>query len=119
MDESVLEKQFDFYLRNQDHLVARYNGRVLVIHDEKVVGDFDDKVDAYRLGKSHFVLVLLFDDIYHNSPYRHFTFSRDPAPSYAPSRSADSLPIYGPYFESAHEEGAGERSGCKARRITA
>jgi len=38
----MLEKEFKYYLDNQDELVKKYNNRVLVIVSEKVVGDYDD-----------------------------------------------------------------------------
>ena len=41
-----LEKEFRYYLDNQDKLVNKYNGRYLVIVDEKVVGDYGSHVEA-------------------------------------------------------------------------
>ena len=43
----MLEKEFKYYLDNQNELVEKYNGRVLVIVNEKVVGDYVDDKDAY------------------------------------------------------------------------
>ena len=36
----MLEKEFQYYLDNQDELVKKYNGRVVVIVGENVVGDY-------------------------------------------------------------------------------
>jgi len=36
----MLDKEFKYYLDNQDKLVEKYNGRVLVIIGENVVGDY-------------------------------------------------------------------------------
>ena len=36
-----LEKEFRYYLDNQDKLVNKYNGRYLVIVGEEVVGDYE------------------------------------------------------------------------------
>ncbi len=41
-----LEKEFQYYLDHQDEMVAKYNGRVVVIKDEEVIGVFDDVVKA-------------------------------------------------------------------------
>lgn len=42
-----LEKEFKYYLDNQAELVAKYNGKFLVIKDEKVIGVYDTKQEAY------------------------------------------------------------------------
>ena len=43
---SPLQKEFDYYLAHQDKLVAKYEGKVLVIRDAKVVGVYDSEVEA-------------------------------------------------------------------------
>jgi len=55
--QKMLEKEFKYYLDNQNDLVKKYNNRVLVIVNEKVVGDYDDfeqalfkSVKKYELG---------------------------------------------------------------------
>jgi len=42
----ILEAEFQWYLDHQDELVAKYNGRVLVIKDGAVIGDYDSEVEA-------------------------------------------------------------------------
>lgn len=42
----TMRKQFDFYLRNQANLVAKYDGKVVVIHDESVDGVYDTELEA-------------------------------------------------------------------------
>jgi hypothetical protein len=42
----MLEKEFQYYLDNQDDLVKKYNNRFIVIIDNKVVGHFDDYEQA-------------------------------------------------------------------------
>lgn len=42
----MLKDQFKYYLDNQKELVKKYDGKVLVIKDCKVVGVFDNKIDA-------------------------------------------------------------------------
>ena len=41
-----LKKEFQYYLDNQSELVKKYNGRVLVIKNEQVIGDYDNETDA-------------------------------------------------------------------------
>ena len=36
-----LEKEFDYYLAHQDELVEKYNGKVVVVKGEKVIGVYD------------------------------------------------------------------------------
>lgn len=44
----MLEKEFEYYLKNQDALVKQYNGKVLVIIGENVVGAYKDETEALR-----------------------------------------------------------------------
>ena len=41
-----LEGEFDYYLAHQDELVEKYNGRVIVIKDGKVLGDYESQIEA-------------------------------------------------------------------------
>jgi hypothetical protein len=54
----MLDKEFKYYLDNQNELLKRYNGKVIVIIDEQVVGDYEsyeeaffDSIEKYELGK--------------------------------------------------------------------
>ena len=50
----MLEKEFKYYLKNQGKLVKDYNGKVIVIVGEKVIGVYSDKMEAYENSiKSH------------------------------------------------------------------
>jgi len=44
---NVLEQEFDYYLKNQTELVKQYEGKFIVIKDQKVVGVFDSELEAY------------------------------------------------------------------------
>lgn len=44
----MLENEFHWYLENQDALVSQYNGKVLVIKGQKVIGVYADKLQAFR-----------------------------------------------------------------------
>jgi hypothetical protein len=43
---SPLEKEFGYYISHQDELVAQYNGKFIVIKDEKVIGSYDSELEA-------------------------------------------------------------------------
>ncbi len=43
----MLEKEFKYYLDNQESLVEKYNGRFIVIVGEEVVGDYSTMDEAY------------------------------------------------------------------------
>ncbi|MDR1130321.1 MAG: hypothetical protein LBK96_05015 [Prevotellaceae bacterium] len=43
----MLEKEFKYYLDNQEELVKKYDGRTLVIINNEIVGDYDNWEDAY------------------------------------------------------------------------
>jgi hypothetical protein len=42
----MLDKEFQWYLENQNKLLKKYNGRVVVIKGEQVVGDYDNYEEA-------------------------------------------------------------------------
>jgi Family of unknown function (DUF5678) len=46
MMESLLKKEFEYYLANQDELVKQYNGKFVVIKDRKVIGNYDSQSTA-------------------------------------------------------------------------
>ena len=43
---SSLEKEFDYYLTHQKELVTQYNGKFLVIKDQKVIGVYNAEIEA-------------------------------------------------------------------------
>jgi hypothetical protein len=50
----MLEKEFKYYLDHQAELLKKYNGRVIVIKGEEVIGDYGTDVEAYTESlKSH------------------------------------------------------------------
>jgi hypothetical protein len=44
----LLEKEFKYYLDNQDELVKEYNGKFIVIHGIKVVGAYESELEAIK-----------------------------------------------------------------------
>ena len=43
-----LEKEFKYYLDNQDELVKKYNGKFIVIKNQKVIGDYNTELEAIK-----------------------------------------------------------------------
>lgn len=43
---SNLDKEFKYYLENQEELLNKYYGRYIVIKNEEVLGDYDTEQDA-------------------------------------------------------------------------
>jgi hypothetical protein len=41
-----LEKEFKYYLENQDRFVRKYNGRFIVIKNRRVIGTYDSELEA-------------------------------------------------------------------------
>ena len=41
-----LEKEFRWYLKHQEELLKQYNGKVLTIKNNKILGVFDNELDA-------------------------------------------------------------------------
>ena len=50
----MFEKELAFFIKNQDRLVEQFEGRVLVILGEKVVGDFPTALEAYLYARGEF-----------------------------------------------------------------
>lgn len=44
----MLDKEFRYYLDNQNDLVKKYKGKFIVIINEKVVGSYDSHGEAYE-----------------------------------------------------------------------
>ena len=41
-----LEKAFEYYLEHQEELVKEYNGKFIVIKDQKILGAYDSEIEA-------------------------------------------------------------------------
>lgn len=44
----MLEKEFDYYLNNKETLLKNYRDRVVVIKNDKILGDYDTKEEALK-----------------------------------------------------------------------
>ena len=42
----LLEKEINYYLSNQNELVKQYNGKFIVIKNQKVIGAYNSEVEA-------------------------------------------------------------------------
>ena len=51
-----LKKDFEFYKKNQENFVERYEGKFLVIKDEEVKGVYDSEIEAYTEAQKEFEL---------------------------------------------------------------
>ncbi len=50
----LLKREFEHYLKNQDDLVKKYNGKYIVIKDLTVIGVYDDELEAVQeTSKTH------------------------------------------------------------------
>jgi len=46
--------EFNYYLEHQQELVQKYNGKIIVIKDQKVIGIFDSELEAiHEISKEH------------------------------------------------------------------
>ena len=54
--DSSLEKEFDFYIKNQKDLVSKYEGKVIVIKDQEVIGIYDSELEAVQKTSSKHTL---------------------------------------------------------------
>jgi hypothetical protein len=43
---SPLQQEFEYFLAHKSELVARYNGKFVVIKNRQVIGAFDDELQA-------------------------------------------------------------------------
>ena len=43
---SPLEEEFQYYIEHQDELVEKYRGKVIVIKNGEVIGEYDSDLEA-------------------------------------------------------------------------
>lgn len=56
----LLEKEFDYYVEHQEELVNKYDGKVVVIKDQKVIGIFNSEIEAITETKKEHELGTFF-----------------------------------------------------------
>lgn len=52
----MFEAELDFFKSNQDSLVEKYKGKVLVLRNKEVVGVYSTTLEAYSEAKKSFAL---------------------------------------------------------------
>jgi hypothetical protein len=52
--KDMLEKEFEYYLNNQNELVKKYNGKVLVIKNCVVVGSYSSEIEAIEKSSKNY-----------------------------------------------------------------
>jgi hypothetical protein len=75
----ALKKNLDWYIANQQELSAKYNGKVLLIVDQKLIEAFDSMEDAYQTALKS---------------YAPSTFTLQPC---SPDSDSYTLTLYSPY----------------------
>jgi len=54
VSDKPLRGEFEYFLQHQDELADRYEGKVIVIKDQRVIGAFDSVSDAvHETSKRH------------------------------------------------------------------
>lgn len=48
MENTNLDKEFRYYIKNQKTLVEQYRGKFIVIKDEQVKGVYNSEIEAYQ-----------------------------------------------------------------------
>jgi len=49
----ALEKEFNFFVLNQDKLVKKYKGKYIVIKNNKILGAYDELSEAIKETSKH------------------------------------------------------------------
>jgi hypothetical protein len=52
----MFDKELAFFIDNQAELVSKFGGRVLLLKDASVVGDFETPLEAYLAGQKKYAL---------------------------------------------------------------
>ena len=56
MSDGHLQKELEYFKKNQEELVKKYEGKFLVIKDQEVKGVYATEMDAYSEAKKDFEL---------------------------------------------------------------
>jgi hypothetical protein len=56
MSNKPLTKEFEYFKEHQEELIHKYEGRFIVIRNQKVVGDYESEIEAYNSAKEQFEL---------------------------------------------------------------
>lgn len=50
----MFEKELEYFKANQDELVKKHNGKILILKDEEICGAYDTTIDAYLDGNKKY-----------------------------------------------------------------
>jgi len=56
----LLDKQYQFFLKNEEMLMAKYKDKFIVIHDERIIDTFNSERDAYIYCVQHYQIGTFF-----------------------------------------------------------
>ncbi|OGG57299.1 hypothetical protein A2853_02150 [Candidatus Kaiserbacteria bacterium RIFCSPHIGHO2_01_FULL_55_17] len=78
MTQSPLKKEFEYYLSRRAELLKEYEGKFIVIKDQKVIGVYDTQIDAYtQTQKEHELGTFLIQEVSKDeSTYSQTFYSR-------------------------------------------
>jgi len=48
-----LKEEFEYYIKNQEALLKDYNGKFIVIKEQKVIGSYSSQLEAYNETKKN------------------------------------------------------------------
>jgi hypothetical protein len=51
-----LQQELEYFINHQDELVKKYEGKFLVIKNQKVEGEYDTQIEAYNEAQKRFEL---------------------------------------------------------------
>jgi hypothetical protein len=56
----LLDRQYQYFVKNKSELLKKYEGQYIVIHNEEVVDSFGNERDAYIYCVQHFKMGTFF-----------------------------------------------------------
>ena len=56
----LLDRQYQYYLKNKDTIFQKYEGKHVIIHDEQVIDAFYSEREAYIYCVQHFQMGTFF-----------------------------------------------------------
>lgn len=56
----MFHDEFEYFIQHQDELVKQYGGRVIVIKDKQIVGDYATELEAYNASQKKYPVGTFF-----------------------------------------------------------
>jgi hypothetical protein len=51
MDSKLLKEEFEYYIKNQNDFVKKYESKFIVLKNKTVIGSYDSQIEAYEKTK--------------------------------------------------------------------